>query len=138
MWWEEERGWTTDKRPIIEYVWLKDEHEFREWLRRITRGDRFDDTDGVVAEGVRSNGRLEITVPCTKGSDGRWGLRSEAAARKLEAIVGACAVHEDVVFYSPEGERGNSDGWQENGGYVLGGRFGNFTGEEKGIDPKIL
>ncbi len=106
MAWEEEDGWTTDKRPIIDYVWLNDAHEFREWLRGITRGARFDDTDGVVLEDVADDGRLAITVPCTKGSDGRWGLRSEAAARKLEAIVGACAVAEDVEFSGPEGEGG--------------------------------
>ncbi len=107
MAWEEEDGWTTDKRPIIDEVLLEDAHEFREWLRRITRGARFDDTDGVVVESVRSEGRLRITVPRTKGSDGRWGLRSGAAARKLEAIVGACAFAEDVAFYvSGTGERG--------------------------------
>ncbi len=101
MAWEEEDGWTTNKRPIIEYVELMDAHKFREWLRWIARGARFDDTDGVVLEDVADDGRLEITVPCTKDSDGRWGLRSEAAARKLEAIVGACAVAEDVEFYVP-------------------------------------
>ncbi len=102
MAWEERKGWTTDKRPIIHAVRLKDAHKFREYyLRDITRGARFDDTDGVVVEDVRSDGRLEITVPCTKGKDGRWGLRSGAAARKLEAIVGACAFAEHVQFYVP-------------------------------------
>ncbi len=100
MAWEERWGWTTDKRPIIDSVWLMDAHKFRKRLRWITRGARFD-TDGVVVEDVRSNGRLRITVPCTKGSDGRWGLRSEAAARKLEAIVGACAFAKNLEFYVP-------------------------------------